>query len=143
MDWKTIGTNCVDEYSNEIQKELTEKKIISEEKQRLESIEYHKKEQEKKNIFLKKTKNIQMQFSDENSWNLGKSNNQDGYGNAIFEYAESWAKLMQLEVLNGKNVSEIQDKTSHEVDFLGISGFQYNAALSILKQCWKLGNQLN
>ena len=142
MGWETIGVNCVDEYSDEIQDELERKQKIAEEKQRLASIEYQRKDKEKKDIFIEKTKDIKMEFSDEDNWNIGRSKNKDGYGNAIFQYAESWAKLMQLEILNGKTVLEIQDVTSDEADFLGISGFQHGAALSVLRQCWKYGKEL-
>ena len=37
---------------------------------------------------------------------------------------------------------EVMDSTSSEADGEGITGFMYGAAVSILADCWKYGEQL-
>ena len=72
----------------------------------------------------------------------GKAKNTDPYGACVYVYAEGWAKLMQREIAKGKTVAECAQKTSHELYFLGITGFMYGAAVSILSHCWKYGEEL-
>jgi len=69
-----------------------------------------------------------------------KAKNTDGYGAGIFRYAENWARLMEKEMGGGKDVVDIADRTSHEADTEGITG--YMAAVSILSQCWEHGEKL-
>lgn len=142
MDWKIIGPDCVAEYSNEVKTELENREKLGEEKRELERIEYQKKEDAEKLIFKEKTKDVLIEFSNKEDWELGKSKNTDGYGACIYEYAEGWAKLMQVEITNGKELKDIAEKTSFEMDFLGITGFMYGAAVQILSQCWKHGEEL-
>jgi hypothetical protein len=120
MDWKTIGPDTVVEYSNEVKSELKKRNKLAEEKRELERIEYQEKEDAEKLLFTEKTKDILFEFSNKEDWELGKSKNTDGYGACIYEYAEGWAKLMQVEILNGKKLKDIAKKTSFEMGFLGI-----------------------
>lgn len=84
-----------------------------------------------------------MEFSDEEAWKTYvTANAADGYGAACVRYAEMWARLMQLEVANGANLSDIADATSLEADIEGITGFMYDMAVSILSQSWIHGEQL-
>lgn len=61
---------------------------------------------------------------------------------AIFNYAETWANLMELHISEGSKLEDIADTQSHEADTEGITGFMYGAAVSILSQCWTHGEQL-
>lgn len=80
--------------------------------------------------------------TDQKAWDEWKAKNTDAYGAAIFEYAEKWAMLMQIEMHNGKSLEAIAESTSFELGFLGITGFMYGAAVSILSQCWLYGDRL-
>lgn len=84
----------------------------------------------------------EMEISDEAIWENYKSKNQDGYGGGIIAYAERWARLMQVEINEGKKLEDIAETTSHEADIDGISGFMYGAAVHTLANSWKHGEQL-
>jgi hypothetical protein len=71
-----------------------------------------------------------------------KDKNVDPYSACIFRYAECWADLMEAEISNGKELKDIADKTSHDADTEGITGFMYGAAVSILSQSWQYGEKL-
>lgn len=149
MDWKQIGADCVEEYSTDVKVELEKRKKARQEKSDLQQIEYKKKEDAERLAFSNKTAGVQMEFYSKEDWELGKSKNTDGYGACIYEYAEGWAKLMQAEAkekgftnIDVVVLSGIAQKTSHEMGFLGITGFMYGASVQILSQCWKYGEEL-
>lgn len=93
-------------------------------------------------------------------WQSWVDANQDGYGQAVMIYAEQWARLMQAELrpefleatsitTNDDFVSgvraafaEIANRTSHEADTVGLTGFQYGVAVNILTQSWIYGEEL-
>lgn len=83
-----------------------------------------------------------MLLRDENFYHDWKNKNQDGYGAAIFRYAERWADLMEKAVADGKRLVDVADALSHEADSEGISGFMHGTAVSILAQCWQHGEEL-
>lgn len=142
MEWKEVGANCVAEYSPEIKAELERRNKISDEKEAERQREYKIKEDKEKADFAEKVKGLQMEFKNKDAWDRGLSVNTDPYGGCVYEYAEGWAKLMQREILNGKKVHECAEKTSFELGFLGITGFMYGAAVSVLSECWLYGEQL-
>lgn len=142
MDWKEVGPDCAAEYSPSVAKELaerTEQQRIEQEARQKELAERDAKE---KTAFELKVAGIQMDFADEKGWQDGRAKNTDPYGNAIYEYAEGWARLMQKEMAKGKKLEEIASPTSYELGFLGISGFMYGAAVSVLSYSWKHGEEL-
>jgi hypothetical protein len=143
LGWNSVGPDCMLEYTDLIKDTLDIKREISLNESKKREIEYKNKEKKSREIFQEKVGDIKMEFSSESDWNLGKANNTDGYGAAIFEYAEGWAKLMQAELANGKSLADVASKTSFEMDFMGISGFMYGAALQTLVQCWVHGKELN
>lgn len=49
---------------------------------------------------------------------------------------------MQVEMSKGKTLKDVAEKTSFEMGFLGTTGFMYGAAVSVLSQCWKYGEEL-
>ena len=71
-----------------------------------------------------------------------KAKNTTPYEVAIFVYAEKWANLMEAALAEGKSIVDVADKTSHQADEEGITGFMYGAAVSILSQCWEHGEEL-
>lgn len=68
--------------------------------------------------------------------------NTDPYGRATVTFAERWARLMQLEMSQGKTLAEVAEATDREADFEGITGFMYGCAVSMLAKCWKHGEEL-
>jgi hypothetical protein len=67
----------------------------------------------------------------------------DPYGLAVFEFASRWARLMQLSMTGGKTLENCVEEASHLADAnLGISGFMYGCAKSILIECWIHGDAL-
>lgn len=142
MDWKVIGADCVPFYEPEVQAELERRNKEAEEKQEQQRKEWEAKDKAEREAFEAKTKGIEIELSDVEGWNDWKSKNTDGYGAAIFEYAEGWAKLMQVEIARGKKLIECAEPTSFQLGFLGITGFMYGAAVSILAKCWKYGEDL-
>lgn len=83
-----------------------------------------------------------IELAEEAGWQKFKDNNKDGYGGAVVTYAERWARLMQVEMANGKKLEDMADATSSEADLEGITGFMYGCAVSTLAHCWKHGDQL-
>ena len=61
---------------------------------------------------------------------------------SIATYAERWARLMQLDMANGKTLEDVAEATSHEADLEGMSGFTYGIAVQLLAQSWIHGDQL-
>jgi hypothetical protein len=57
----------------------------------------------KKSILFEKIKDEILELNDIDGWNDYRDKNSDPYGKAIFEYAEIWAKLMQIKNKNGIN----------------------------------------
>jgi hypothetical protein len=84
----------------------------------------------------------QIEVADENAWQKVKNKKRDPYIGAIINYAERWARLMQVEMANGKHLEEVAEATSHEADFESITGNMYGGAVGILAQFWKYGDQL-
>lgn len=142
MDWKSVGPDCHEKYSAEIQAELDERTAIREVKHEHERVEQEAKELRERQLFEEKTKGIDFEIQDKELWDDWKSKNSDPYGACIFEYAEAWAKLMQAELLKGVPVSQSFEKTSYELGFFGITGFMYGAAVGTLSKCWKHGEAL-
>lgn len=69
-------------------------------------------------------------------------NSHDGYGLAGVTYAARWAHLMENEINCGSKLKNIAEKTSHEADKEGVTGFMYGCAVSVLTQVWKYGEEL-
>lgn len=81
---------------------------------------------------------------DEAKWKQGiDAQKGEGYGLACYTYAEYWARLMQKQMDEGYKLEAIADECSHKADIpVGITGFMYGCAVSILAQCWKHGDTL-
>lgn len=83
-----------------------------------------------------------IELADEDGWKEFKTVNSDGYGGAVVSCSERWARLMQVEIANGRNLEDVADATFQEADLEGITGFQYGHAVLALSHCWKHGEQL-
>ena len=70
-------------------------------------------------------------------WNKAVRNNQDPYGAAAINFAKAWAVSMQRAMREGQNIADVADELGHSVDYEGITGFQFGAAKSLLRHCWK------
>ena len=142
MEWKIVGYDCVKQYDKETKSELKKRESIAAKKAAEERRQYKIQEDKERAAFKEKTAHVEMEFKSKSDWEIGLSKNKDGYGSCIYEYAEGWAKLMQAEMLEGKKLEDIAEKTSHEMGFLGITGFMYGAAVSVLSHCWLHGEKL-
>lgn len=142
MDWKTVGANCLPEYSPEVQAEFERRTKLREEKRQQEEAEYRAKEAKERKEFEAKVEGVELELSDVDGWDKSREVNSDGYGGAALDYAEGWAKLMQIEIVKGKTVAECYDYSQKGLGFLGITGFQFGCAVSILSQTWKHGEEL-
>lgn len=84
-----------------------------------------------------------MKLINEAEYKDWKAKNDDPYGAATFEFAEKWADLMEQEIESGSNLSDVADGCSQEANKgIGVTGFMYSCAVSILSQCWKHGEEL-
>lgn len=142
MGWKTVGTNCVAKYDKETQAEFERLTKIKEEKAAKEEEEYRRKEAIERANFDKKIEGIELELKDVEGWNKSREVNTDPYGKAGLDYAEGWAKLMQVEISKGNKLIDIAEKTSYELGFMGITGFMYGCAVSLLSKCWIHGEEL-
>lgn len=134
MKWKTVGPDCVAEYSPETRKELERRKKIEEEESVKRQKEYQVKVAKETEQFNEKVEGIKLELSDKEKWEKSRSMNSDGYGKAALDYAEGWAKLMQIEIDNGKSIEECYDYTQKGLGFFGITGFQFGCAVSVLSE---------
>lgn len=142
MEWETVGPDCVEKYSKEVEEEFKKKKQAADERRDKEEAEYRKKQDKERLEFEAQIAGEKLELADVDGWNKSRSVNSDGYGKAALDYAEGWAKLMQIEISKGKTVTECYDYTQNGLGFLGITGFQFGCAVSILSQTWVHGKEL-
>lgn len=142
MEWKVVGPECYEFYEPEVQAEFEKRTKAKEKRQTKEAEQRRIKEQKEKDDFEEKIKGIELELKDAEGWKKSREANTDPYGNAALDYAEGWAKLMQVEIAKGKKLKEIAEKTSFELGFMGITGFMYGCAVNILSHCWIHGEEL-
>lgn len=85
-----------------------------------------------------------MAMRDPVAWEKWVQANKDGYGNAIIQYADRWARLMELCLAKDPRVriEDCAEQASHLADNEGITGFMYGAAVSMLSRVWVHGEEL-
>lgn len=142
MGWKTVGPDCVEAYDKKTEDELEKNNKLAEEKREKEREKQQADEQIERDNFIKKVAGVVFECKDIEAYNKNKGVNSDPYGSCILEYAEGWAKLMQVEIQKGKTLAECAENTSFELGFLGITGFMYGAAVATLSTYWKHGDDL-
>lgn len=141
MEWKSVGPVCRN-YSPELQAEYDRRKKAKDEQQQKQQAAYDAKCEEERALLEGQLAGVELHLSDTEGWNKSREVNSDGYGGAALDYAEAWAKKMQIEIAKGHTVAECADETQNGLGFLGITGFQYGYAVSILSQTWKHGEEL-
>lgn len=57
-------------------------------------------------------------------------------------FAERWARLMQLEMAQGKNLEEVAEATAQEANLEGVTAAMYVCAVQILANRWQYGERL-
>lgn len=142
MGWKTVGPDCAAVYSEAIQLEMEQKTRLRDERRQKEEDESLVKETKEREQFTKKTEGTTIELANPEIWEKGKANNTDSYGACIYEFAESWAMLMQAEMANGATLQYCAERTSFELGYLGITGFMYGAAVGVLSAYWIHGEEL-
>lgn len=83
-----------------------------------------------------------MKIVNQNMYDEYVEHNSDQYGRVVIRYAVNWADSMESEMNSGKKLEDIAEKTSHDADTEGITGFMYGCAVSMLTRCWEHGEQL-
>lgn len=142
MDWATVGPDCSESYTAEVQAELENRTAEKEKRQAEQQAKWDEEQRQKEAAISEKTNGLELEIMDAKVYQDWKDKNTDGYGGAIFRYAENWGKLMQGEISSGKTVAECAEETSRTADTEGLTGFMYGAAVSILSECWKHGAEL-
>lgn len=142
MGWKEVGPNCPEKYDSQVQAEFDRKTKEQNERRRIEQEEYRKKEEAQRVAFENSVRGVTLELSDPEVWNKSREINSDPYGKAALDYAEGWAKLMQVEIAKGKTVRQCAEYTQKGLGFLGITGFMYGCAVGILARSWKHGEEL-
>ena len=86
-----------------------------------------------------------MRLSDEAAWKKWRDANMDGfYGQAIIEYAERWANLVEERAVGDETLLEsvVKQASRDADDTEGITAFMYGAAVSVLANSWAWGERL-
>ena len=142
MNWETVGAKCVEQYDPAVQKELDKRTAEENAREEERRKKYKLKEEKERAEYEKSVAGVEMEFGNEQMWKDGLDKNVDPYGRCCYDYAEAWAKLMQVQISKGKTVAQCAEKTSHQLSFFGITGFMYGCAVGILSSCWKHGEEL-
>lgn len=145
LDWVNIGPNCVEVYPPELQKEYDTKKAANDKRQADWQLEFEAKDKVQREACEAKVKGIEIEIIQEKGDDYKTyvdNNSQDGYSLGVVDYAEYWAKLMQVQIAKGKTVTECAGEMQMELGFLGITGFMYGCAVQALSNYWKHGEEL-
>lgn len=145
MEWKEVGPDCVENYPAEVQKELDERTTTKEAKRKEQQAIWDEEERKQKEALSAKLNGtlllIRPDKKDEYAEYV-RINSDGGYSQAVIEYSEAWARLMQIETAKGREVKDVAEETQTELGFFGITGFQYGCAVRGLSQFWVFGEEL-
>jgi hypothetical protein len=114
-------------------------------RRRKQEQEYEAKERAKREAVEARLAGAEpMEFSEgsEAVWTEWRGKSDEYLHTGIFDYAQRWARVMQVEMAAGKELEDIAGETSHDADLEGMSGFSYGAAVATLVKCWKHGERL-
>lgn len=146
MEWKSVGPNCLQQYSEETQKELHSRSVAKEIEAEKRRQECAKKEKMERDAFNALVDCIDLAILPEKVEEYAayvQKNSQDGYSRAVIDFAEGWAKIMQkMMVKEGLSVADVADPAQNGLGFFGITGFQYGAAVNGLAHFWIYGEAL-
>ena len=140
---KAVGPYPTPELSDVERAHDAAVEAANEERRRIAQAEYDARAKAKREATAARLAHAPaMEFSNSAAWQSFEVANPDGYGRAVVEYAEQWARLMQLELASGRALEAIAEPTSRDADTDAITGFMYGCAVSMLAQCWIHGEQL-
>jgi hypothetical protein len=143
LNWKTIGPAYDEVYSPDVEAKLAEAKQAAAEKAEARIAQMEQEDAVKRQQVEQAIAGITLLITDQAKYDEWKATNSDSeYGKGIFEFADVWGRLMQKDVASGKSVADAAQTTQFEPSYLGISGFMFGAAVSILSQCWQYGEEL-
>jgi hypothetical protein len=146
MEWKEVGPNCVENYDPETQKELDKRKADAERKRDKAAKKQAEEDAAAKTEVDEKIKNVKLLIWPEKLEEYQKyveTNSGDGYSRGVVDYAEQWAKLMQIAIADGKtNIRDIAEETQKPLSYLGITGFMYGCVIQALSHFWLFGEEL-
>lgn len=140
--WKTIGPQCMPEYTESILKEIESAEEAQAKRQEEQAAKWKLEEDAQKAAFTEKVGESVLLTTDTKLWMECINNNQDDYGKCCVDYARDWGRLMQYYIHNGETVVQCAERASHELGWYGITGFMYGAAVMMLSSCWKYGEEL-
>ncbi len=85
-----------------------------------------------------------IELIDKAGWQKFKDLNSGGYGGAVVTYSERLARLIQVEMANGKKLEDVAEAAFGEADFGDFAQFiRRDAVLTLAARArWKYGNQL-
>lgn len=142
MNWDSVGP-YPKKYSAKLKKEIKSKRDHENKLMKIEMQKSIDKEKADKEYVESTIKGVRINLRNKELWNqIRKTQSGDPYSNAAIDYAEIWAKLMQVEVNKGNTVKECKGSTDRLLGYMGISGFQFSAAEKALKDCWIYGEEL-
>ena len=101
-------------------------------------------EQRQKDLLLQGALSMapdKMTFQNEPLWLECVEKNQDDYGAAVVQFADRWARIMETRIGNGEPIEDCADDACGLAD-MGITGFMYGCAVSILSRVWIHGDAL-
>ena len=80
----------------------------------------------------------------EENWNkFVEINSKDFYSAGVVNFAKAWAERMEEKIEEGKILKDIVDGCVNKADKgLGITGFMYGCAVSVLVEMWEYGEEL-
>lgn len=146
MKWKEVGPNCVEAYAAATQKELDKRNADNEKKREKAAKKQQQEDDAARAEVEEKTKGVKLLIWPEKLEeyaNYVETNSADGYSRCVVDYAEQWAKLMQIEIANGRtHIKDIAEETQKPLSYLGITGFMYGAAVQALAHFWQFGDEL-
>lgn len=146
MEWKEVGPDCVMSYDVDTEIELRKRQLAQAERRKQHEKEQREQEATEKAQVDELVKGVHLLIWPEKQEEYNKyveTNSKDGYSRAVVDYAEYWAKLMQIEISKGgTSIKDIADETQQPLGFLGITGFMYGCAVNTLVHFWRFGEEL-
>lgn len=146
MEWKEVGPNCVEAYDSTTQKELDKRNADKEKKREKAAKKQQQEDDAARTEVEQKTKDVKLLIWPEKLEEYAKyveTNSADGYSRGVVDYAEQWAKLMQIAIADGKtNIRDIAEETQKPLSYLGITGFMYGCVIQALSHFWLFGEEL-
>lgn len=142
MGEKEVCDLCEPEQSPQRIKALKQRRTELDKAQEEREAEWKRKDKQQQDEFTNKVVGIDLSISNLDIWNEYVEKNQDPYGKCAVDYARDWGRLMQYYMSNGESIQQCAERASHEIGWYGITGFMYGAAVQMLSQCWKHGEEL-